>query len=69
MTNQKKYFEGPSCKKCNEILERTKSKPLDKILNHLTLGSFQFKRFHCWGCLNTRLLSNKDYNSINRQII
>jgi hypothetical protein len=69
MTNQKKYFEGPSCKKCNEILERTKSKPLDKILNHLTLGSFQFKRFHCWGCLNTRLLSKKDYNSINRQII
>jgi hypothetical protein len=69
MTNQKKYFEGPSCKKCNEILERTKSKPLDKILNLLTLGSFHYKRFHCWGCLDTRLLSKKDYVINKRQII
>ena len=61
MTNQSSYFEGPKCKKCNEILERTKSLMLDKLINHFTLGSFQFKRFHCWGCLKTKLLPKSKY--------
>lgn len=56
MTTQNKYFDGPICKKCNEVLERYRTKKLEKLLNHMTLGVFQFKRFHCWGCLKSVLL-------------
>lgn len=62
MNSQTKYFEGPVCKKCNEILERSKTKNRDKLLNHITLGAFGFKRFHCWGCLKSKLLAKNDYS-------
>ena len=62
MAELKTYCEGPACEKCSEILDRAKTTPFDKILDIITFGSFKFKRFHCWGCLDSKLMTKSSYS-------
>jgi hypothetical protein len=61
MLTEGKYSSGPACKKCKEIMDRTKRTSSDHFFNILTFNLFEFKRFKCSGCLTTKLLAKSHY--------